>query len=670
MREGYIRFRFIIFSVLMIITFMIIAQKLWQLQIVAGQEYKSSADSNRFRLVPVDAPRGVIYDRFGRLLVRNVPSFTVNIVPAGLPSELPARQAVLQRLGELLNMPVESTVTLTVPISGTVPMRGLKGPSIEDILRERTINIYSPVRIASNVDRQAAFIMEEEHLELPGVVVQAQSLRQYLDGSLMAHILGYVGRIPSERLQEYTANTQLNYLPDDLVGLTGIERTQEGFLRGIKGEKHIEVDAYEREVAVIASEPAIQGHNLTLTIDLELQRYVESVLSEGMSKAGSKSGVAIAMDPRTGEILSMVSLPSYDNNLFSGGISYDDYARLTSDKSHPMVNHAISGQYPPGSTFKIVVANAALQEHVIDRSTTRTCQGILLLPTKFAPNDLSQAQKFYCWSLGGHGVETVVTAIRDSCDIFFYQVAGGYQDFQGLGIDRLGQYAHLFGYGEVTGIPLSGEVAGFIPTDRWKRQTYGQLWYTGDTYNAAIGQGDILATPLQVVNATAVVANRGTLYRPQLVYQVTDAEGKVVQGLHPEPIRKLPIADSNLELVRQGMLEAVAHGTAPLAQLPGIAVAGKTGSAEYTVFDEQGRLVRDSLGRLPTHAWFTAFAPFENPEIAVVVFLEGGGEGSRTAVPVAAKILRYYFGIPEVVPTPTPIPANVASQPTISAGGH
>ena len=675
MSDGYIRFRFALLRIMVIAVFALIASKLWQLQIVSGQEYLHSADINRFRLMPIDAPRGIIYDRFGRLLVRNVPSFTVSIVRAGLPEDSQQRQVVLSRLGELLKMPVTDTVSSA--ISGTQQIsveaalvRGDKGPSIEGILeRARSIiGPYSPVRIASNVDRQAAFIIEEEHLKLPGVVVEAQPLRQYIDGPLTAHILGYVGRISSERLEDYLRDEKLGYEPDDLVGLTGIERTQEKALRGTKGEKHVEVDVFEREVAVIASEPPVQGHNLVITLDLELQRYVENALREGMRKAGSAVGVAIALDPRTGEILAMVSLPSYDNNLFSGGISYEDYARLSEDKHRPLVNHAISGQYPPGSTFKIVTASGALQEHVIDRSTTRTCQGTLLLPNKYAPADLSQAQPFYCWNRGGHGALSVVGAIMQSCDIFFYQVAGGYQDFQGLGITRLGQYARMYGYGEPTGVDLSGEASGLVPSDRWKRQTYGQQWFTGDTYNAAIGQGDVLATPLQMLNATAAVANRGTLYRPQLVYQVTNAEGQVVRSLQPEPIRKLEVSEQNLDLVRKGMLEAVAHGTAPLAQLPGIAVAGKTGTAEYPALDENGRLIRDKLGRLPTHAWFTAFAPYENPEIALVVFLEGGGEGSQRAAPVAAKILRHYFGLPEVAPTP--VPAVSAPTPTVGVDGH
>jgi len=661
--------RFVFFRALVVAVFVVIAARLWQLQVVSSQEYSRSADVNRFRLVPVDPPRGIICDRAGQLLVRNVPSFTVSVVPAGLPDDSVGRAAVLERVSELLGMPFDgpgaaggsagADAWAVSPTPGPRP----EGRTIEEILRERRereeqegwgYSPYAPVRIASKVDRQAAFVLEEEHLELPGIVVEAEPLRHYVAGSLTSHILGYVGPIPSERAQDYLEDEDYGYEPDDLVGLTGIELTQEELLRGKKGQKHVEVDAFQREVAVIAEEPPVPGHKLMLTLDLELQRAATDALRAGMREAGSPVGVVVALDPRTGEVLAMVSLPTYDDNLFSGGISFEDYTRLSSDRYRPLVNHAISGQYPPGSTFKIIPACAALTEKVINQSTRFTCKGTLLLPSKLYPDDWSQAQEFHCWRERGHGALNVVGAIRQSCDIFFYQVTGGYMSFRGLGIERLAEYSRLFGFGDRTGIDLSGEATGLVPSDRWKRQTYGENWVTGDTYNAAIGQGYVLATPLQVLNATAAIANGGTLYRPQLVYRVIDAEGNAVRELTPERIRELPVQEQDLALVRQGMLEAVTQGTAWLARIPGLTVAGKTGTAEYPGLDEEGNLMLDEEGNLPTHAWFTAFAPYEEPEIALIVFLEGGGEGSQVAVPVAARILRYYFGLPEPTPVPTP----------------
>jgi penicillin-binding protein 2 len=360
------------------------------------------------------------------------------------------------------------------------------------------------------------------------------------------------------------------------------------------------------------------------------------------------------MDPRTGEILAMVSLPSYDNNLFSGGISYEDYAALSGDRHHPLVNHAVSGLYPPGSTFKIVPAAGILQERVVTPEAQLPCQGTLLLPNRYMPDDPSKAQAFYCWSVQGHGYLNILGAIRQSCDIYFYQVTGGYRDLKGLGVERLADYAQRFGYGQATGIELPGEASGLLPSDRWKRENYGESWYTGDTYNAAIGQGYVLATPLQVLNAAATVANGGTVYRPQLVYQVKDAQGNLVHALTPEPLGEVGVDAANLALIRQGMREAVTMGTAWLARLPGLTVAGKTGTAEYPGVDEQGNLMLDAKGHLPTHAWFTAFAPYEEPEVTLVVFLEGGGEGSQMAVPVAAEILRYYFALPSTAQAGVP----------------
>jgi penicillin-binding protein 2 len=378
---------------------------------------------------------------------------------------------------------------------------------------------------------------------------------------------------------------------------------------------------------------------------VELQRYVEKALREGMRTAKSPVGVAIAMDPRTGQVLALVSLPSYDSNLFSGGISYSDYAVLSADPNHPLFNHAISGLYPPGSTFKIVSATAILAENIVDQTTMLFCPGTLYLPNKYAPDDPTKAQPFNCWYRRGHGELNVLGALIQSCNIYFGKAVGGYGDLNGLGYPLLARYAHELGFGEPTGIDLSGEAPGLIPDDAWKRANYEEDWVTGDSYNAAIGQGFILATPLQMLSATCTVANGGTVLRPQVVYQVTDSAGQVEQGFAPVVAHMLDVPSEKLELVRRGMLEAVQYGTAWLARVPGLTVAGKTGTAEFGEVDDKGNR--------PSHAWFTCFAPYEDPEIAVVVFLQGGGEGSQTAAPVAAEILRYYFGLNQPQATPS-----------------
>ena len=632
--------RLTLYRLVVILAFVVLAAQLWRLQIVRGEQYRLMADRNRFRLVPFDAPRGVIYDRHGRILVRNVPSFSVTIVPAYLPEDEEEEKAVFARLSALLGIPATSATAS--PVGGIAPRKGIK----EMVEEARKVAPYSPVTIKTNVDRQTVFIIEEEHLDLPGVLIEVDPIRQYPTGALTSHIIGYVGPIPRERAEDYRKR---GYDLNDKVGLTGVELAFEEELRGEKGCKYIEVDAAGREVRQVGDpHPPQPGHNLVLTLDLDLQQFMAEALRRGMEAAGSESGVAIAMNPKTGEVLGMVSLPSYDNNLFSGGISAEDYARLSSDPNHPLVNHAISGQYPPGSTIKPVHAAAALEEGVVDRDTTLTCQGIMWLPNKYFPEDPALAQPFYCWihKYGrGHGRLNIVEGIAHSCDIFFYQLAGGFEDFEGLGLERLAHYARLFGLGERTGIGLPGESVGLVPSKQWKWLNYHENWATGDTYNVAIGQGFILVTPLQMLNATVAIANGGTLYRPQIVYQLTDADGHVVKSFAPEVIREVPVSEENLAIVREGMRAAVEWGTARGADLEGVTVAGKTGTAEYP-----GPL--DEEGNLPTHAWFTAFAPVEDPEIALVVFVAGGGEGTRTAVPIAAEILRYYFGLPEPEPTP------------------
>lgn len=627
--SGRSRLRILFLELLVTATFTVLVWQLWRLQIVHSAGYQLQADANRFRLVAVDAPRGVIYDRTGRILVRNVPSYSISILPSALPEDEATRKQELDGLATLL----------TSYLGGDSPGVPASSDEIEAILQRDTISRYTPVAIVTGVDKQLAFLVEEQHARLPGVMIEVVPLREYLYGTLTSHVLGYVGAIAAEKVDYYLNQADEDYTLRDRVGVMGVETTFEKELRGTKGLKHVEVDAFEREIATLAYDPPIPGNSLELTIDLDLQRAAEDALREGMRRVGSTAGVVVAMDPQTGEILAMVSLPSYDNNLFARGISYADYAALSADPERPLVNHAISGQYPPGSTFKVFPAAAALEEKTIDRNWSVRCTGEIVLPNRYFPDDPTKAQHFKCWTPYGHGNQSVVSALANSCDVYFYQVSGGFESYEGLGLDKFNQYARAFGFGEATGIALEGESSGLIPDDRWKRINYGEPWVTGDTYNAGIGQGFDLVTPLQLLNGTAAIANGGTLYRPKIVRRVIDSAGKEVVPFQSEVIRKVPVADANLAIVRLGMRAAVTEGTAHRVNLSEVAVAGKTGTAEYP-----GPL--DAAGNLPTHAWFTAFAPYENPEIALVVFVSGGHEGAKVAVPIAAQILRSYFGIP------------------------
>lgn len=655
---------------LILIAFVLLILQLGNIQIVNGEYYRRAADRNRFRLVSTDALRGIVYDRSGKILVRNIPSFNVSIIPADFPSA--ERERIYQRLATLLQVPIDTVIeNVAVDAVGSLPSALARAvippkrkPGLRELVAQGQRDPFTPVRIKDNVPREIAFYLEENRLDFPGVVVGLAPVREYVEGATFAHILGYTGPIPRENLAAYRAQ---GYAPNDQVGLTGLEATFEADLRGIKGRRYIEVNVTGREVALLASEPPTPGHNLVLTIDAELQANIQTILTKGLRAARAKQGVAIALDPRDGRILALVTLPSYDNNLFAAGISTDALTNLLQDPLRPLVNHAITGQYPPGSVFKMIPASAALQERVVDVDTRLQTPGIIWVPHKYFPDDPTLAQPFYDWYKPGFGSLTIRDGLAWSSDVFFYKIAGGESPTfdTGLGENRLATYSRMFGIGELTGIDLPGEAKGLVPDPAWKRKTIGDIWTVGDTYNMSIGQGYVLATPLQIANMTAAIANGGTLYKPQLVRDVRDVEGRIVRALEPQVIRQVRVNPQHLAIVREGMRDAVTRGTAVQANLADVTVAGKTGTAEF-----YGPKVD---GHLPTHAWFTAFAPYEDPQIVVTVFVYGGGEGSKVAGPIAANILRAYFHLPPNAPlasgpTPSVAPPVVAPRPPAPSG--
>jgi penicillin-binding protein 2 len=669
--------RVIVLAILILAIFGAFGRRLWHLQFAQGEHYRALADWQRLRPETIAASRGIIYSQDGTPLVRNVPSFKVVVVPAYLPDYdvttgeggvitdvtfSAEAEAVLIRLSVLLDMPYyaednegEAMLYRHLFPSGleqvsVEPTPGVQGIIVQGIKRGY---LYHPIVVKKKVERDAALLIGSERLTLPGVYVELDSMREYSQGVLVSQVLGYTSPIPSYLEEEYKAQ---GYDPDtDRIGVSGVEATYEEWLRGQKGEQLVEKDVQGRVIQVVEREvEPLPGGNVYLTIDLDLQQLTQEALLRGMSRAGSPRGVAIVMRPQTGEILAMVSLPTYDNNLFARGISTADWERLSEDVHRPLLNHAISDQVPPGSTFKVVVATGALQEGVLEPDTRLNCPGTIVLPHRYAERDpAARDQTFYCWiwRQGSHGSLDVVGGLANSCDIFFYKVGGGYpeDDFEGLGPGSLesdenpgiANYATLFGLGQETGVELTSEAEGVVPYPKWKRRVYGETWSTGDTYNYAIGQGFLAVTPLQMLNAVNVVANRGILYRPQVVHHVTDHEGTVIEAFEPEVIRTLSaISPTNWSLVQQGMEGAVAYGTATGAQVEGIRVAGKTGTAQFC--DDIKCGTPGSYDQ-PEHAWFTAFAPVEDPEISVIIFLYDGGEGSQMAVPVAHEILEYYF---------------------------
>lgn len=636
---------------LIIIIFGIFFARLFYLQVVQGGYFSEKAQINRNRLVLIDAPRGIIYDRNGTPLVHNIPNFSVTIVPAYLPDDQLAEMEVYRKLSLLLNMPISTQSASAIPAGGGEP--GIK--DIVDKAVKEGQN-FRPILVRNDIPREVAMVIAEQTMKLPGVQMQVNATRLYPSGSLLSQVLGYVGAIPEQQAQDYEDKGYDQYV--DHVGLTGIEWVAESYLKGTKGRKYIEEDVAGREISIVGEpDPAVPGNNVYLSIDAGLQQVTAEALQAQLNEINrvqgvekTRSGAAIAMNPQTGQILAIVSLPSYDNNLFTQGISQTAYQAYKDDLYRPLFNHAIGDQVQPGSIFKMIPASAALEEKVITPKTIIFDPGTIVIPNKYYPNDPGQGKRLTCWLKSGHGSVDLMHGLAYSCDVYFWEVGAGYDvpnqpKFDGLGVDRLAKYSQMFGLGELTGIDLPGEAKGHVPTTKWYRQTYGQTWATGDTYNFAIGQGYLLATPLQMLNVTAAVANGGTLYKPQIIDHITDLEGTVVRAFKPQPLpKRIDIKLENLQLVQQGMEAAVMWGTATGAQVPGIRVAGKTGTAEFCD-DVAVKLGFCANGRvLPQHAWFVSFAPVENPQIATIVYIYNGGQGSEQAVPVTKKMLDYYFG--------------------------
>ncbi len=638
--------------------------RLWQLQFLERGAWQTRAERQQSRLITVSPPRGVIYDRNGEILVRNIPAYSVTITPGLLPKDSMRERAVLMRLAQFLDVPYSTTQGLDLPEyqgelrtvgRAAFPPYGESPPEglLEMVNKVRWLEPFNPIIVEQNVARDLALLIAQEgSVTMPGVGVEIIPRRNYIYGPQTSQILGFLGPIPSEQVGEYEGKGYNANI--DRIGYAGVEAQMEEFLRGTPGRRLVERDVLGQELQIISETPPSSGDNVYLTLDLELQQVAEDALRAGLEVANSKRGAVVVLDPRDGQVLSMVSLPTYDNNMFSGKLDMDAYRALLSDPHRPLINHVIADQVPPGSIFKVVPATAALQEGVINRYTIINDPGVFYLPNKFAPDNKELAQPFYCWIHlqygGGHGPMNVVDALAQSCDTFFYQVAGGYEEtkFQGLGIERLAAYARLFGLGALTQVDIPGEANGLVPTPAWKRQTYQETWTTGDTYITGIGQGNLLATPLQMANVFAVVANGGTLYAPQLIHHVADTEGNIIRPFTPKVIDTLDIAESVWQIVREGLDLAVSDtGTGRRADLPelGINVAGKTGTAEYCddIALKAGRCDVAEGQTLPTHAWFATYAPFEAPEIVVLVWVYDGGEGSTRAAPVAHEILNFYF---------------------------
>ena len=605
--------RFLVFGLAAVLAIGGLTTRLFYLQIVSGGQFAALSEGNRTALQAIPSSRGLIFDRTGRTLVTNVPTFVVKIRPVDLPEE--RRDEVVARLAALLNM---DTADINASIDGNPGSR------------------FDLVRVASDVPDETARLISEAGDALPGVEVVIEARRQYPDGALVSQLLGYTGPVSADQLEELKKS---GYLPDDLLGKTGLEAYYESELRGQYGTETVERDASGRKLQVLETvRQAEAGDSLNLTIDVKEQQLAQKALQWGMRTAGLKRGVVIVMNPQTGEVLAMVSLPTYDNNAFSRGISNKDYAKLLANPNKPLLNHAVAAHYPPGSTYKLVAGTGALTDGKITPQTRVQTRAYLKLGQT----------RFWDWNHRGFGPCTIMCGFAHSSDTFFFQLAGM------LGIDRLAHWAHQYGFGAPTGIDLPGEVAGIVPSNAWKEDVLGASIFPGETYQAGIGQGYDVVTPIQLINAYAALANGGKLYQPQLVREIVGPDGSVVRPFAPKLIRKLNVPRSVLKTMREAARNVVlVRHTYNLVDLP-IVVAGKSGTAEFGL--------RDSKGRLPFHSWFVAFVPKnptktasdpeglkaigrEDSNLVVLAF----AYDSRTKGNVATEIVKYYlqlhFGI-------------------------
>ncbi len=594
--------RFLVFGLAIVLVVGTLTVRLVYLQIAQGEHFAAQSDANRMATEAIPASRGLIYDRSKHILVNNVPTYAVKIRPADLPYSL--RDEIIGRLASLLSM---DAAEINRRIDANPGSR------------------FDLVRIADDVAEPTARLIAEERVRLPGVEVVVEARRDYLYGALISQVLGYTGAIDAEEL---AALRDQGYLPDDRLGKSGVESVYETALRGVYGEQRVERDATGREVQVLATtrEPEA-GDSLILTLDLKEQRNAQKALEWGLKTAGISRGVLIAINPQTGEILAMVSLPTYDNNDFAGGISQEKFDQLLENPGQPLLNHAIGEQYPPGSTYKLVTGTGALADDKIEPGTQ-----ILTKPyIQIGPD------KFWDWNRQGFGLQDIYSGLAHSSDTYFYQLA------QMLGIDRLAYWARQYGFGSPSGIDLPGEAAGNVPTDQWKQDTFGQAIFEGEVLQAGIGQGYDTVTPLQLLNAYAALANGGKLYQPQVVREIIGPDGTVVRPFKKKLIHKLDVSSAVLKTMREAAREVVvSRHTYNFVDLP-IVVSGKTGTAEYGV--------RDVEGRLPYHNWFVAYVSksgnVDKPdsELAVVAFTFGSNTIGNAATEIVKYYLQLHYGI-------------------------
>lgn len=619
--------RLFTFSAIVVVGTIILLSRLWFLQILNGDDYRQKSENNRVRIRPILAARGMILDRFGKVMVDNRPAFDVFLLREDAGN---LKEAIKNVSGIIKTRPEDIETSLR---------------------RESPIR---PVRIKRDIDRETLATLLTNRLDLPGITVSIEPKRSYPYGNLGSHLFGHIGEVTEKQL---SVGSYTDYRMGSLIGKSGLELKYETYLKGVDGGKYVEIDASGRELSILKEVDSYPGNNLVTTIDLELQKAAEEAFKD-------KAGAVVAMDPRNGEVLAMISSPAFNPDMFSGPLDSEEWNLLINNPLKPLQNRAIQGQYPPGSTYKTIVAAAALEEGVITKDTAFQCNGSYRFGNR----------NYRCWKSDGHGSVSLHRAIVESCDTYFYQVG------LKLGIDKIAEYSRKFGLGRPTGIELSDEKSGVVPDRAWKQKRFGTPWFEGETLSCAIGQGFNLVTPIQLLTAYAALTNGGDVYQPHLAKAIVGPDGKVLRTLLPEARKKLILSPETVELLKAGLQGVVNEpgGTARSARLDDIKVGGKTGTTQVVAMRADQRVRGEDLTYwFRDHAWFASFAPVEDPRIALVVFIEHSGySGGHAAAPVAGKILKSFFDLEkqrkdgvqaEDKPAPLPAPVPLSDTPVHEA---
>ena len=588
-----------IFAILVVVSFLCLWMRIWYLQILKWQYLTGLSENNRVRMVTLPASRGMIKDRNGETLVSIRPAFNLYLTPEDARN----LDSSLDKLAQRISLDQEK---LKKKIAQT--------------------KSFKEVLIKGDIPREEVAFVEENNMSLPGIRIRAEPLRNYVFNNLASHTLGYLGEISKASLERLKDPA---YRQGDFVGKNGLENIYESLLRGKKGYKEVEVDVSGRELKTLRKLPPESGNNLILTLDVKIQEELEKLMTETAEE--NMNGSVVVMKVQTGEIIAITSKPSFDPNKFAAGISTRNWRDLVTDEWHPLQNRSIHGQYPPGSTYKIVTAIAGLGEGVIKPDTSIFCPGHF---------ELGRG-RYRCWKKSGHGFMNLHDALVQSCDVYFYTI--GHR----LGIDTIAKYAKRFGLGRSTRLGLSREKKGLVPTTQWKLLNKKEPWLLGETISASIGQGFNLVTPIQQVIMMAAVANRGILLKPYLVKRIEGPEGQLRQEFFPEIIGQIGVDPDHLEQVRMALRDVVngARGTGKKSRLKNIIVSGKTGTAQVVRMKSDEELEKGEAipVKYRDHAWFVAFAPYEKPVLAVAIIVEHGGHGGATAGPIAGKIFKKYF---------------------------